>query len=260
MEPRKRKEIEHYDSHAREWLIHHPDDAGQGDFEGLDLTLLKSFQFCFSLLEKEVKGKRVLDYGCGNGVHLPLLARYAREVIAIDLSQPSLDIAAQRLKKEGLDTTVSLINMDCEHLAFPDNSFDVIFDSGTFSSIDLDRALPELARVLKSDGCLIGIETLGHNPLANLKRMLNKKTGKRTEWASSHIFKLSDLPRVRTYFDATDIWFFHPFSFILFPLTRTSLGRALFRIGELVDTFVLWIPGGKLLSFKVVFRISLPKK
>lgn len=260
MEPRKRKEIEHYDSHAREWLIRHPDNGGRGDFEGFDPRLLKSFQFCFSLMEKEVKGKRVLDYGCGNGVHLPFLARYAREVIAVDLSQPSLDIAALRLKKEKLDAPVSLVQMDCEHLAFPDSSFDVIFDGGTFSSIDLERALPELSRVLKPDGCLIGIETLGHNPIANLNRKLNEKSGRRTEWATSHIFKLSDLPRVRKYFSVTDIWFFHPLSWIIFPLTRIPLYRMFLRIAELADIVILWIPGGKLLSFKVVFRFSSPKK
>lgn len=260
MEPRKRKEIEHYDSHAREWLIRHPDDAQQGDFEGLDPTLLKSFRFCFSLLEKKVKGKKVLDYGCGNGVHLPFLSRHAQEVIAIDLSQPSLDIAAQRLKKDGLEAGVSLIKMDCEQLAFPDNSFDVIFDGGTFSSVDLDRALPELSRVLKPGGCLIGIETLGHNPIANLNRKLNEKSGKRTEWAASHIFKLSDLPRVKKYFAETSLWFFHPLSWVMVPLAGKPLGQALLSIGEILDTIALWIPGGKLLSFKVVFRFSSPKK
>lgn len=260
MEPRKQKEIEHYDAHARKWLAQHPNDEDAGDFEGFDPTLLKSFRFCYALLGKEIKGKRVLDYGCGNGVHLSFLARHAKEVVAIDLSQPSLDIAAQRLEKEGLDTTVSMIKMDCEQLAFPDSSFDVIFDGGTFSSIDLDRALPELSRVLKPTGCLIGIETFGHNPLANLKRKLNEKSGKRTEWAASHIFKLSDLPRVKKYFAETSLWFFHPLSWVIIPLAGKPLGRALLSIGEILDTIALWIPGVKLLSFKVVFRFSSPKK
>lgn len=260
MEPRKQKEIDYYDEHAREWLTHHSDDSGQGDFEGFDPKTLKSFRFCYALLEKEIKGKRVLDYGCGNGVHLPFLARHAKEVVAIDLSQPSLDIAARLLEKERLSGIVSLIQMDCEQLAFPDNSFDVIFDGGTFSSIDLDRALPELSRILKPNGCLIGIETFGHNPIANLKRKLNKKSGKRTEWAASHIFKRSDLVRVRKYFSAVTVWFFHPLSWVIFPLTRIPLYRMFLWIAERADTIILLIPGGTLLSFKVVFRFSSPKK
>lgn len=260
MEPRKQKEIDYYDEHAREWLTHHSDDSGQGDFEGFDPKNLRSFRFCYALLEKEIKGKRVLDYGCGNGVHLPFLARHAKEVVAIDLSQPSLDIAARLLEKERLSGIVSLIQMDCEQLAFPDNSFDVIFDGGTFSSIDLDRALPELSRILKPNGCLIGIETFGHNPIANLKRKLNEKSGKRTEWAASHIFKLSDFPRVKKYFAETSLWFFHPLSWVMIPLAGKPLGRALLSIGEILDTIALWIPGVKLLAFKVVFRFSSPKK
>ncbi|PIU24464.1 hypothetical protein COT12_00910, partial [Candidatus Berkelbacteria bacterium CG08_land_8_20_14_0_20_39_8] len=79
--------------------------------------------------------------------------------------------------------------MDCEKMEFPDNLFDIIFDGGTFSSIDLVKAYPELSRVLKPDGFLIGIETFGHNPFTNLKRKINKLIGKRTEWATAHIFR-----------------------------------------------------------------------
>lgn len=260
MEPRKKQEIDYYDAHAREWLAQNPNDSGSCDFEGFDPKNLQSFRWCYSLLEKEIKGKKVLDYGCGNGVHLPFLAKHAQEVFAIDLSQPSLDIAAERLTKKDLEKNVSLIQMDCEQLSFPDDFFDVIFDGGTFSSIDLTRVLPELSRVLKPGGCLIGIETLGHNPIANLKRKLNEKSGKRTEWAATHIFKLSDLPRVKKYFVETSLWFFHPISWVMIPLAGKPLGRALLSIGEILDTIALWIPGVKLLAFKVVFRFSSPKK
>ena len=49
------------------------------------------------------------------------------------------------------------------------NKFDLILDYGTFSSLDIQLALPELIRVLKPNGTIIAVETLGHNPLFNLK-------------------------------------------------------------------------------------------
>ena len=260
MEERKQKEIEHYDAHAREWLEQNPDDAKRGDFEGFDPRILKSFRFCYALLKKEIKGKKVLDYGCGNGVHLPFLAEHAAEVVAIDLSGPSLAIAAERLKKSGHEKNVSLVTMDCEKLDFPDNSFDMIFDGGTFSSIDLDRALPELARVLKPGGCLIGIETLGHNPLANLNRVLNKKSGKRTEWAASHIVRISDVSRIKKYFDDVTLWFFHPLSFLAFPLLSIPGGQAPYQIFELLDALILAIPPLRRYAFKTVFILQSPRK
>ena len=45
--------------------------------------------------------------------------------------------------------------MDVEALEFPDNSFDIVFDSGTFSSIELEKGLQEIHRVLKPGGVVI---------------------------------------------------------------------------------------------------------
>jgi ubiquinone/menaquinone biosynthesis C-methylase UbiE len=63
--------------------------------------------------------------------------------------------------------------------------------------LDLDRAFPELVRVLKSNGFLVGIETFGHNPLTNFKRKINKLIGKKTAWAASHIFQMKDLEKAK---------------------------------------------------------------
>ena len=83
--------------------------------------------------------------------------------------------------------------MNAEELEFPDNSFDIVIDGGTFSSLRLDVALKEIARILKPEGTVIGIETLGHNPLTNIKRVWNVARGTRTKWAADHIFKMRDL-------------------------------------------------------------------
>jgi len=260
MEPRKQKEIEYYDKQAKRWLVESPDKKWRGDFEGFNPHLLRSYSFCYSLLEKHCRDKEILDYGCGNGVHSVFLAKLGKKVIGIDLSKPSLHIAKERLKKTGLAYKAEFLFMDCENMNFPDNSFDVIFDGGTFSSLDVKKAFPELARILKPEGMLVGIETLGHNPLANLKRSFNKRRGKRTEWAAEHIIRIENLKEARNYFNKIETNFFHLFSWLTFPFVESSRLEPLLKLVEEGDRMLLKLPFLKKYAFKVVFTFSQPKK
>jgi len=242
MEERKQIEIEHYDQKAREF--------GRGPSS----TNLASFKFTYKLLKENCQDKLVLDYGCGNGIHtIPIAKMGARKVVAIDLSEKSLDIAKNRAEKEGVADKVEFLKMDCEKMEFPDNYFDLIFDGGTFSSLDLKLALPELNRVLKPEGVLIGIETLGHNPIANLKRKLNKITGKRTGWATEHIFQIKDLKEVKNYFNKIEVRFFHIISFLAFPFLNLPGTKFVLKILEFFDSILLALPFLKKYAFKVVF-------
>lgn len=90
MEERKQKEIEFYDKQA---------DKGLGDFEGFSPYALYSYKFLYSLLKDRCKGKKILDYGCGNGIHSVFLAKCGGEVTAIDLSENQLDIAKERAER-----------------------------------------------------------------------------------------------------------------------------------------------------------------
>jgi ubiquinone/menaquinone biosynthesis C-methylase UbiE len=261
MEERKRKEIEHYDKKAESLLKEQSEEKVFGDFEGFKPQDLSSFRFLYKLLGNYCNDKLVLDYGCGNGVHsvFPLKAG-AKKVIAIDLSGKSLEIAKNRLKKEGLGEKIEFIEMDCEKTEFPDNHFDLVLDSGTFSSLDINKVFPELGRILKSDGVLVGIETFGHNPLANLKRSFNKVFGKRTSWAAEHIFHEKDIKEAGKYFSEIETYFFHPISFLTFPFLSYPGGKILLKIFELFDRVLLIFPFLRKYSFKVVFVFKNPIK
>lgn len=254
MEERKQKEIKYYDKKAESF-------SGQGDFEGFKFQDLASFIFLYQLLKENSRGKIILDYGCGNGIHSAFLVKAgAEKVIGIDLSEKSLEIAKERVKKEGLEKRVEFILMDCEKMKFPDNFFDIIFNGGTFSSLDIKRVYPELVRVLKPEGILIGIETFGHNPFTNLKRKINKITGKRTEWATRHILKMEDLKTAERCFNKVEVRFFHLVSWIAFPFLSLPGGKNLLKFLELIDKILLKVPFLRKYAFKVVFIFSKPKK
>ena len=188
------------------------------------------------------------------------LAKISKKVVGIDLSENSLRLAKERIEKEKIGGKVEIISMDCEKLSFPDNSFDVVFDGGTFSSLDIKKALGEISRVLKPDGFLVGIETFGHNPLANLKRKLNEKTGKRTSWAAGHIIQKKDLKEMNKYFEKKEVYFFHLISFIIFPFLKVPIFIFLLKLMEVGERVLLKIPFLKKYAFKIVFVSFKPKK
>ncbi len=255
MEPRKQKEIEYYNKEAEEWTEGEIKESGsRGGFSSFDLG---SYNFLLDISKNKIKGKKVLDYGCGTGTNLEWLALDAKEVVGIDLSGKSLEVAEKMVQKNRLESKINLLLMDCEKMEFPDNSFDVVFDGCAFSSLDLKNVLPELKRVLKPNGFVIGIETLGHNPFTNFKRLINKITGRRTVWAAEHIFRVEDLKKVKRCFNKIEVYYFHLISWAFFPCLGLPGGRFILKFFEKIDKFFLFIfPFLKRYCFKIVFVFS----
>ncbi|MFZ4541920.1 MAG: class I SAM-dependent methyltransferase [Rickettsiales bacterium] len=105
------------------------------------------------------KGLRILAAGCGTG---DAIIHYAEEligtdaeIVAIDISAKSLEIAQARMKKRGL-TGVTFKHMSI--LDLPEvglGEFDVVDSSGVLHHLpDPEAGLAALARMLKDDGLM----------------------------------------------------------------------------------------------------------
>ncbi len=258
---RKEEEREHYNALALHWEKQSSKEKWQKDAHMIKHDLYTSYIYLESLLKIHSSGKTVLDYGCGTGIHSICSIQYgAISVIGIDISEESLTIARERARKAGVEEKTIFQIMDCENMKFPDNTFDIILDGGTFSSLDLTKALPELARVLKPEGMIIGIETLGHNPIFNIKRRLNVLRGTRTKWAADHIFKMSDFTLMRRHFHKIEARFFHLTALSLMPFIKIPGVNFALKIADKLDNSLLRIQFLKKYAFKTVFIFSHPKK
>jgi SAM-dependent methyltransferase len=116
----------------------------------------------------DLRGKRVLEYGCGLGKCTALLAKSGARVSAFDLSPASVSIARRRAEANGLD--VEFFVAAAEELPFPAESFDVAVGIAILHHLDIDRSRRELHRVLRPRGRAAFVEPLGMNPMLNFAR------------------------------------------------------------------------------------------
>lgn len=98
-----------------------------------------------------LRGKDVLEIGCGTGVHAKLLAASGARLTAVDLTPTAVDLTRRRLAQAGLEANV--LEADAEHLPFPDASFDAVWSWGVIHhSADTDAVIAEIGRVLRPGG------------------------------------------------------------------------------------------------------------
>ena len=101
-----------------------------------------------------VRGKRVLEIGCGMGTHAEMLVRAGAHFTAID--QTGFAVKATKSRLDLLRRGGQVIRQDAESLAFADNSFEFVWTWGVIHhSNSTERCVAEIARVLKPGGRLM---------------------------------------------------------------------------------------------------------
>lgn len=126
----------------------------------------------FGLLNKlgiNVRFNRALDYGCGVGRLSEALADYFEDVIAVDFSQNTLNLAKTR--RQCANLTYQKVNgQDISN--FPSKTFDFVVSLITLqhspSKVQYNL-LKEMVRVIKDDG-VIAVTLVTHMGLGNFLR------------------------------------------------------------------------------------------
>jgi SAM-dependent methyltransferase len=190
-----------------------------------------------------------------------LAAKNKARVIGIDISAKSVNNARERAVRFRVDDITSFLVMDCETLGFKDNTFDLIFSSGMLGLLDIPTTLAEWVRVLKPDGCVIGVDALGHNPFLNFNRKRKAILGSRSEW-TTHMIHMKDLEIVKEHFYQVDLEFFHLATLFATPFRQLPCFLTLLEWLNWVDTRLLQSRLSFLQKYahKVVFTLMQPKK
>lgn len=129
-------------------------------------------EYAFYLLG-DVRGKKVLDLGCGTGENLlPLLKRGA-DVVAMDISPELVELARRRLREAGMTERRAIVQVGSAYeTGLLDESIDVVFSMALLHHLDLERANKEIFRILRTGGRFILREPIRFSRTMNYLRKL----------------------------------------------------------------------------------------
>ncbi len=109
----------------------------------------------FKSLAGELKGKSLLDIGCGGGLLSECFAKSGADVTGIDLSPLAIEAATEHSKKSGLK--INYLNTSPKEFLEENgelkNSFDIVLSSEVLEHVDdLPGFLKDSVELIKPDG------------------------------------------------------------------------------------------------------------
>ena len=118
---------------------------------------------------RRLKPTRILDLATGTGDLAINMAKRIPEahIMGVDLSENMLAVAAEKVRRQGLDDHIVLYQGDAENLDLNDGVVDVVTVAfGVRNFGDIEQGLAEIWRSLRSGGHLVVLEfSMPRNPL-----------------------------------------------------------------------------------------------
>lgn len=109
----------------------------------------------------DIRGKRVLDIGCGLGGACVAMAKNLnpQRVVGFDIDPVVLDRAQKLIEEKHLQDIIELVSGVAGPLPFEDSSFDVVYVTAVSCHMpDLSGFFQDVHRVLKPGGYVLGSE------------------------------------------------------------------------------------------------------
>ncbi|MGV8172337.1 MAG: class I SAM-dependent methyltransferase [Candidatus Woesearchaeota archaeon] len=187
-----------------------------------ELMVDESFEACTSPENKyilkrlgNIRGKKILELGCGGGEASVYFAKKGAIVTATDISGGMLVVVKKLAKKHRVKVHTTQCRSD--KIPFPDESFDIVYAANLLHHVKHEPTLKESHRVLKKGGVFISYDPLAHNPLINIYRRIAVKV--RTDDETP--LKIKDVKEFKKIFSKVEynaFWFFTLWLFIRFYL------------------------------------------
>ncbi|WP_239514062.1 class I SAM-dependent methyltransferase [Streptosporangium sp. 'caverna'] len=126
---------------------------------------------------------RVLDLGAGTGKLTQVLLRHVADVVAVEPDAAMLDQLRRRVPG------VRAMAGTAERIPLPDGSVDAILIGQALHWFDLDRAIPEMTRVLTPGGVLAGLWNLDDDRVPWVRKLkeLSKSSVSFAAWRPESI-------------------------------------------------------------------------
>lgn len=122
----------------------------------------------------ELTDKKILEIGFGMGAHLIWLARKGARIVGIDISKERVRSVKDMVKKEELESRITLMCGDIRDSVFPNETFDIIYGHDILMYLEGDY-LPFITKMrdaLRVGGKMVIVEALNGHPIAYLYRKI----------------------------------------------------------------------------------------
>ncbi|OGL43401.1 MAG: hypothetical protein A2042_07425 [Candidatus Schekmanbacteria bacterium GWA2_38_11] len=208
------KEIEQRESHFYDSIYNTYDPSSQ--IVNINQINWPPFNFVLDYLG-DLRGKRVLDCGCGIGWCSVVFALKGAEVFAFDLSEKGIEGTKRLAEKNGMSRKIKAEVMSVYELEYPDNFFDIVFGNAFLHHIDVQKGGKEISRVLKKNGIALFIENSANNKLLMWTRrnLLGKFGSKRFGTEDEMPLSEKEIKTFGSFFKKTDP---HYPNFVFFQL------------------------------------------
>jgi ubiquinone/menaquinone biosynthesis C-methylase UbiE len=212
------------------------------------LYLKRTIQKLTELLDKEkVKGRYVLDAGCGAGHYTFHLSEIGCRAIGIDRSQILISKALGKSKRQNTNSKSGFITAEISSLPFASDFFEFIICLNVIEFIlEPENALSELKRVLMPQGVLI-LGVCNKNSIWGLIRRIGEPFKKRDPFFSGHFFSKNELKdlilRVGLELERIDEAIYFP------PISHLGLALLFEKIGK---SYLKKFPGCLIMRLKKI--------
>ena len=135
----------------------------------------------------EIKGKLILDVGCGMGRFAEVATRYGARVVGVDLSA-AVEVAVRNLAQRDF----AGLQADVFHLPFAPESFDFIYSIGVLHHTpDCETAVKVLPQYLKPGGTLAVWLYSAYNPWYKFSDIYRKYTSRMSPQTLHRLVRLA---------------------------------------------------------------------
>jgi 2-polyprenyl-3-methyl-5-hydroxy-6-metoxy-1,4-benzoquinol methylase len=135
--------------------------------------VLYAKEYCFRLLG-DLRGKTILDVGCGEGEDAMILAKLGATVTGLDVSPGAIALAQQRAALNGVSDRTRFVCAPLNAGDLPPGSFDVIWIDNVLHHVldDLEATMLALLRAAKPGALVLCIEPVNLNKTLRKIRFL----------------------------------------------------------------------------------------